>query len=120
MKPSESENVGSKTTHETIISTIDPGKLEVGIDQFKNVKRGAVTIKCNNGKSKDILKRSILKELGDRYTAEEPKPWNPKIIVRGVEEYVVNKNDDEIIEAIVKQNELIIEPEKFEIVNNFS
>ncbi|KAL3268710.1 hypothetical protein HHI36_007812 [Cryptolaemus montrouzieri] len=74
VKPSEEENVSSKITHETIISTINPCKLEVGVDQFKNVKEGAVVIRCNNKKSKDILKKSILKEFGDRYTVEEPKP----------------------------------------------
>ncbi|KAL3275798.1 hypothetical protein HHI36_020542 [Cryptolaemus montrouzieri] len=57
VKPKEEGNVSSKITHETIVSTIDPDKLEVGIDQFKNVKKkGKVVIRCNNEKSKHILK----------------------------------------------------------------
>ncbi|KAL3288946.1 hypothetical protein HHI36_003390 [Cryptolaemus montrouzieri] len=120
VKPSEEENVSSKITHETIINTIDPGKLEVGIDQFKNVTNGAVVIRCNNEKSKNILKKSVLKEFGNGYTIEEPQPRKPKILVKGFEDLVMNKNYEKIIAAIVKQNELMNEPEKFKIVRRFS
>ncbi|KAL3280677.1 hypothetical protein HHI36_003914, partial [Cryptolaemus montrouzieri] len=78
VRPSEEENVSSKITYETITSTIDSGKLEVGMDQFKNVKKGAVVIRCNNEKSKDILKKAFLKNLVINNNAvDEPKPMKP-------------------------------------------
>lgn len=105
IKPNN-QNQKSKTTQEEIKTKIDPSKLAVGVEGIKNISKGGIVISCNNNNSKEKLKNSVQKELGNKYQVIEPKLQNPEIIITGTEKDTINEENEDILEKIIMQNEL--------------
>lgn len=96
----------SKQTRNEIAEKVDPGKLKVGIDGIKNVKKGGIIINCKNNKSKEIISDKVSRELGNKYIVQETTMKNPKFIIRGMEEKYMEYEDSDLIECLIYQNEI--------------
>ncbi|KAI4468602.1 multifunctional protein ade2 [Holotrichia oblita] len=104
----KNENQQCKNTEKDIKSKIDLSKLAVGTEKIRNISKGGIAISCASNDSKEKLKESVEKELGDKYKIFEPKLGNPKVIVVGVECDVVGQDNESILEGIIVQNDLEI------------
>lgn len=93
-------------THQDLKMKINPSKLAVAVDTVKNIRNGGVAINLNNSSSKEILKKSVTKELGNQYEVIEAVARNPKVIIVGIESDTLDQEDDDILRSICEQNEL--------------
>lgn len=96
-------------TRKDLKVNIDPSKLAVGVENVKNIKNGGVVINCANANSKDIIKNKVVEVMGDKYKVEDGSFKKPKLIVSGVEEEFLNMENEEIIKAVVEQNDVNLE-----------
>lgn len=104
--------VGKQNSSETIREIqgkIDPTKMAVGIEKIKGIREGGAAISCTNKQSLEKVKSKALDVLGDKYTIGTTELKNPRIIIVGVEEKVMNMTDEEIINGIIQQNNMQIE-----------
>ena len=86
----------SNTTIDEIQTQIDPTKLAVGINTMKSTRDGEVVISCTDKKSMETMKNKVIEELGDKYTINMTQLKNPRAIVVGVEEKIVNMGEEYI------------------------
>lgn len=105
VKP-KNANQECKQTQKDVKTKIDPSKIAVGVESIKNVSKGGIVINCTNNDSKEKLKDTVKKELGNKYQVIEPKLKNPKLIVLGTENETIKEENDIILNKIVKQNGL--------------
>lgn len=97
----------SNTTINDIQTRIDPTKLAVGINTMKSTRDGGVVISCTDKKSMETMKNKVIEELGDKYTINMTQLKNPRAIVVGVEEKIINMGEEDILEILTQQNELL-------------
>lgn len=100
------EEQNSNTTQEEIREKIDPSKLGVRVENIRNIKNGGIIINCSNADSKNKLKNKVKEELGNKYKIEDPKLKNPKIKIKNTELKFISKENGNIINDIIEQNEL--------------
>ncbi|KAK9720559.1 hypothetical protein QE152_g21975 [Popillia japonica] len=96
----------SEITKKDVKTKINPGKLAVGVETVTNISSGGIGINCSNNESKEKIKDTVRKELGNKYEIIEPKLKNPKIIAVGIESEIIDQEDNEILDSIIKQNAL--------------
>lgn len=104
IKPKEKQE--SLLTKNDVKAKINPKTMAMAVENIKPGKDGAVIINCSNNNTRERIAETVAKEFGDKYSVEEAKRKNPKIIIRGVEEEFLEEEDHVIIEALKKQNEL--------------
>lgn len=110
----------SVDTLNEIQNKIDPIELAIGIDSIKKIKDGGVVIGCADEKSREVLKKKVMTELGDTCTVNTAQLKNPRVIIVGVEEKVINMEDKDIINALVVQNENTVEDDcKIKVIKKF-
>lgn len=107
IKP-KNEKQNCQQTQKEMKDKIDLNKIAVGVDRISNITKGGVAINCSNKDSKDKLKSTVKKELGNKYEVSEPKPLHPRIIVVGTESEIIKKDNDTILESFITQNDLEI------------
>ncbi|KAK9727814.1 hypothetical protein QE152_g18991 [Popillia japonica] len=93
-------------TQQEMKDKINLNKITVGVDKIRNISKGGVVINCTSKESKEKLKNTVKKELGNKYQVIEPKPVNPKIIIVGTESEMMDKEDKNVLESIISQNDL--------------
>lgn len=104
VKPTEKQE--SQTTKKELKSSIDPKTMSISVENIRTGREGAVIINCNDTTTKEKIKKTVQEEFGTKYNITEGKKKEPKVIIRGVEsEFIEGKNED-IIEALVNQNDL--------------
>lgn len=103
IKPKSSQQ--SKTTKNDVINSVNPADLSVGVSVMRECKQGAVVIGCDDEKSLNKLKTSIIDEIGDKYKVEESKLKNPRLKILNVE--ITDTDDDaNLIKNIIAQNNI--------------
>lgn len=105
IKPLDTEQTSTDTQKE-LKDKIDLKDLVVGVESIKNIRKGGIIINMANAESKTILKNKVKEDMGNKYQVEDAKFKNPEIIVVGAEKEIVGKEDEEILECIMEQNEL--------------
>lgn len=105
-------------TIKDIKDKIDPCALEIGIENMKTIK-GGVLISCSTAGSKGKITEKIQEEFGDRYNITDAQFRKPRMIIVGVEEHVIGKNNEEIMEMINNQNDLAIDEGQIEISRKY-
>nr|CAI5844654.1 unnamed protein product [Callosobruchus analis] len=74
-----------------IRSKINPANANINIASTKFIKNGFL-INCCDAESLQRLKNSLGKEVGNKYSISEATKFNPRVIVRDVEEDSVNED----------------------------
>lgn len=77
----------------------------MGVD-VEHIKQGNVIISCSNSTAKGKIKETVETQLGNKYSIHEAKQKHPKIIIRGVEEEIIDSSNEAIIDSLKEQNEL--------------
>lgn len=98
------ENQRSEKTQQEVKTKIDPTKLAIRVETIRNVSKGGIAISCSNNNSKEKLKSSVEKELGNNYKVIEPKLREPQLIITGVEDEVIGQDNEKILNSILEQN----------------
>ena len=106
-------------TRKDLKTNIDPSKLAVGVENVKNIKNGGVIINCANANSKDIIKNRVKEVMGDKYKVEEGTFKKPKMIITGVEEEFITTDNEEILKAVIDQNDKNLEG-KLKVVKKYA
>lgn len=102
------QGVSNKSIESTIKSRINPGSLNANVMNTKLIKDG-VLIRCSDKESVNILKTTISQELGPMFNVCEPKKFNPRIIVFGVENVTASQPASTIVESFAADNHLNID-----------
>lgn len=84
---------------------INPSVLGVRINSTRAVKN-SVIIKCADNEDRDKLIDAMKASLGATCSIEKPRKWNPRLIIRNVENTLLHKSDEDLIKEIVKHNNL--------------
>lgn len=110
LKPKTEQD--SKKTKDDFQSTVRPAKIAAGISYIKNSKNGSILIKCETEKAKENMKQEIELKMGSRYEIEETKMKKPTVKVVNIDWQTEDGSEDEdVIEAIYKQNEQLMKEE---------
>lgn len=104
-------NQNSDKTKEIIKDKINP--IENQISGIRKAAKGAVVIECKDKKATELLKTSVVKNLGDGYKVELPKKRKPKFKICGMSDRLT---DDQIIEFLIKQNEYLKTESELKVV----
>lgn len=104
VKPKEKQE--SSTTRNDLKGKINPRSMAIAVENMKPGKEGSVIINCGDVNSKQKIRQTVERELGNKYSVIEGKQRDPKIIIRGVEEDFIDGDDETIINALREQNVL--------------
>lgn len=120
IKPRNNQNYAD--TLSEIKKSIKPSEiaamgLEMG--RIKNIGSGGVAIECKNEAAKTQIKKKIMDTMGDGYAIKEGVALSPRIVVKYVEEEVMNESDNVIIELLIKQNCLECESNEIKILKRY-
>lgn len=102
IKPKNDQN--NEITRKDLKVNIDPSKLAIGVENVKNIKNGGVIINCSDANSKGIMKNKVVEVMGDKYKVEEGQLKKPKIMIVGAEEDFLEMENEEVLKAIIEQN----------------
>lgn len=102
---------------ENIYESINPLKLGIGIRKVQPCGKGRVLISCDSNKSGQILRSEVKKVLNEKYqmryqVQEKAVPWKPRIMVMGLNKNVDKVDDEQLIDDIIKHNNLDVNNEK--------
>lgn len=70
--PNNSKQSSMKTKLD-MENTINPGNIGVGVNTVKNFKNGAIIVKCDSMKSKEILRKKLQENMKENYEIKETK-----------------------------------------------
>lgn len=96
----------STKTKSNLKENINPKTLAIAVENIKEGKEGTVIINCNNTSTKEKIKEKVQNELGTQYKVTDGTQKNPKVIVCGVEDEVLEADDKSIAEMVTKQNDI--------------
>lgn len=102
LKPKNEQN--NDKTRKELQSTIRPEKIAAGISYIKNARGGAILIKCETTKVKEIMFRAIETKMGNKYEENETKIRRPRIKIVNFQQ---DMNSDTIEECLKTQNNLV-------------
>jgi len=72
----------------------------------RSTKDGGLILTCSNEKEISTVQSEIEAKLGDEYKVDRPKTHSHRIKVVGIDEGEYSTADDEIIETVMRQNDL--------------
>lgn len=104
VKPKDKRN--NDSVKDDLKQNINPTDLQIGLLQ-KNVKSGAVLVKCSNFEAVSSVKNDIQIKMGDRYEVQESRKFTPRIIITGITEDGQNIEPKNLLNNIVQQNKLL-------------
>lgn len=93
-------------TKQDLQNSVNPSKIQVGIENIRNGRNGGIIIKCNSRTSNNKMISEIQKSLGNKYTVKETQLRKPTVTIANIDKDV---REEEIIEAILNQNECLKE-----------
>ncbi|XP_076292176.1 uncharacterized protein LOC143214708 [Lasioglossum baleicum] len=113
VKPKKDQE--SEATKKLVKEKVDIKNLGVGITKIKKRGKGSIILGCESEKEIKRLKDTVCEKLGEDFEIAEPKKRKPKIKIVNVNEEEMNLDDENLIDAILKQNEINREEEGFHI-----
>lgn len=105
----------SDVTKKLVKEKVDIKNLAAGITKIKKRIKGSIILGCVNEREMKKLKENVQEKLDDEFDIAEPKKWKPKIKIINVEEEIMKLKDGNIIETIIKQNEIVDKVDAFYI-----
>lgn len=99
-----SASVSSSDIMKDITKSVNPAHINVCINGTRKIRDG-VAVRCDNMTSLNKLKDQLNTKLGPKYAINEPKKFNPRIIIKNVRSEGL-ATDEDLIENILFLNEL--------------
>lgn len=97
------KSISNIQVEKDVKSKINPGALNININNTKLIRDGLL-ISCENSHSLNVLKENLNKYVGNVYKVTEPKKFNPRIKLNGVQAESLENGD--FLEEIISNNNL--------------
>lgn len=104
IKPKEQQE--SEATKNMVKEKIDIKNMPIGISKLRKGGKGTIILGCESEKEIKQLKSTVQNKLGDKYQVVEPRATEPKLKIFNVEEDEMKLEEEDIIELLIKQNQL--------------
>lgn len=106
-----SQQSSSKTRGE-IQAKIKPGKISAGVSMVRELRNGAVILKCDSDLANRRMKDEAQSVLGENYSISETKLLTPSVTISNISKEV---SKDEIAEAVRSQNSCLTDEDEFRL-----
>lgn len=104
IKPNKEQE--SSVTLNQLKQSIDVANLGVGLNKVKNKAGGKIILEVEKEKDKTILLNEIQNKLGQFYNVSSVNKKRPKLKIVGLEEQLIQQNENIFIKNLVRQNDL--------------
>ncbi|CAH0561703.1 unnamed protein product [Brassicogethes aeneus] len=111
------EAISNKQIEKAVKSKINPSSLNINIVNTKLIKNGML-ISCKDNDSLQKLKSNLDEQIGNVYSVTEAKKYNPRIIVYGTDDEVVD--DSKFISNLLKDNNLDFTENDLKLITKIS
>nr|CAH7747643.1 unnamed protein product [Callosobruchus chinensis] len=108
-------NADSKNILHDITSSVNPANLKVCINSTKCIKNG-VAIHCKDDKSLNVLKENLANKLGSKYSINQAKKFNPRMIIKDVDLEGLETSEDILNSILSIHNFPNLEPSDIKFV----
>nr|CAH7762378.1 unnamed protein product [Callosobruchus chinensis] len=108
-------NADSKNILHDITSSVNPANLKVCINSTKCIKNG-VAIHCKDDKSMNVLKENLANKLGSKYSINQAKKFNPRMIIKDVDLEGLESSEDILNSILSIHNFPNLEPSDIKFV----
>lgn len=102
----ESEIKESDNLIEIVKKKVDPANLQIGVNNIRGISKGRMMVHCETKTDLQKLQREVEDKLGNQVKVTIPRERKPQLKIIGIKD---NLKEEELIESIVKQNDLIDE-----------
>lgn len=85
---------------------VNPTEIGIGLSIGRPTKDGGIILNCTGQQEIGTIQSQIQDKLGDEYSVDRPKIKEHRIKVVGIEESEYNCKPEDIVEKIVKQNNI--------------
>nr|CAI5840150.1 unnamed protein product [Callosobruchus analis] len=92
-------NVDSKNILHDVTSSVNPANLQVCINSTRCIRNG-VAVHCKDDKSLNVLKENLANKLGSKYSINQAKKFNPRMIIKNVNMEGLETSED-ILKSIL-------------------
>lgn len=96
-------------------SNINVKELGIGVKSIKEKNNGTVVLKLNNVNDKEKLQKKVADKIGDQFKVQAPKVKKKFVKIVYIDSDETTLTDEQLINDIVKQNDLKDCCEKIEI-----
>ncbi|CAH1999855.1 unnamed protein product [Acanthoscelides obtectus] len=76
-------NSGNNDILRDVTTSVNPAKINVCINNTHKIRNG-IAVHCQDEKSLTVLKNSLDKELGSKYSIMEARKHNPRLLIKNV------------------------------------
>ncbi|CAH1981455.1 unnamed protein product [Acanthoscelides obtectus] len=76
-------NSGNNDILRDVTTSVNPAKINVCINNTHKIRNG-IAVHCQDEKSLTVLKNSLDKELGSKYSIMEARKLNPRLLIKNV------------------------------------
>jgi cell division protein FtsB len=90
-----------QATQSVLKKKIKPTEVEVGIQNIKQMKDGAIAISCNTKEELAKLEEAARKDIGENYHITKPRLHNPKVKIVGLTDEL---DEDDLKKCLKNQN----------------
>lgn len=120
LKPKNKQNHSdTRDAVREIMPSSKLAELEVGVRTVKNINGGGIIIDCNSATSRETIKERVTKFMNKKYDIRDGKLIYPKIVIKGIEENILDESDETIINLVLKQNQLDVELNHLKVIRKF-
>ena len=104
--------LNAEESKKIIFNSVNPSNLKVGIESYRETKKGGMIMKCKTKDELETLKKAAMDKLGHDFLVEIPKKKLPRLRIVG---YKGKQNIDELEIDIRKQNRWIQANDEFKV-----
>lgn len=94
---------------------VNPGELGIGVSMGRMTRDGGLILSCGNEREISTVQSQIQSKLGEDYQVDRPKTHDHRIKAVGVDESEYGTADEDIIERLIRQNDLEANGNNFKI-----
>lgn len=97
-------NINNINVNTELKKHFNPAHLNVHINNTKEIKNGLI-INCENTDSLEKLKNAVVNKFGNKFSVNEQKKFNPRLIIYGVDKLL--SCDDLLVKDILSNNDYL-------------
>lgn len=104
-----------KQVRKDLQDRVNPEELGIGVSMGRPTRDGGLVLTCGNEREISVVQSEIQTKLGNNYEVDRPKTREHRIKVVGIHEDEYESTEEQIIERIVKQNDLRVNNRNFKM-----
>lgn len=94
---------------------VNPTEIGIGLSMGRSTKNGGLILNCSSEKEIISIQSEIQNKLGDSYSVDRPKIKEYRVKIVGIDESEFNKENDEIVRKVIRQNDIHHENSDFKL-----